>query len=189
MKLSDGLFLRCAREVAREYPDIEYKELIVDNTAMQMVMRPEQFDVLLMPNLYGDIISDLAAGLVGGLGIVPGANIGEQYAVFEAVHGRRRTSPARESPIPRPSCMSGAMMLDYLGELDAAARLQRRHRAGVQSGPSPDRRRRRHRLDRGIHRRGDSEARAQPLRRGETSFERSAGNVPRRAPRGPSALI
>src|SRR5918992_462708 len=87
MKLSDGLFLRCCREVAQQFPEIEYKELIVDNAAMQLVIRPETFDVLLLPNLYGDIVSDLAAGLVGGLGIVPGANIGEDHAVFEAVHG------------------------------------------------------------------------------------------------------
>jgi isocitrate dehydrogenase (NAD+) len=87
MKLGDGLFLRCCREAASEYPEIEYTELIVDNAAMQMVIRPEKFDVLLMPNLYGDIVSDLAAGLVGGLGIVPGANLGEKHAVFEAVHG------------------------------------------------------------------------------------------------------
>ena len=87
MKLSDGLFLRCCREVAPGIPEIEYNELIVDNASMQLVMRPETFDVLLLPNLYGDIVSDLAAGLVGGLGIVPGANIGEKHAVFEAVHG------------------------------------------------------------------------------------------------------
>ena len=124
MKLSDGLFLRCAREVAREYPEIEYKELIVDNTAMQMVMRPEQFDLLLMPNLYGDIISDLAAGLVGGLGIVPGANIGEQYAVFEAVHGSAPDIAGKGIANPTAIMMSGAMMLDHLGEIDAAARLR-----------------------------------------------------------------
>ena len=87
MKLADGLFLRCCREVAQDYPQIEYKELIVDNASMQLVMRPETFDILLLPNLYGDIVSDLAAGLVGGLGIVPGANMGETHAVFEAVHG------------------------------------------------------------------------------------------------------
>ena len=87
MKLADGLFLRCCRETAKEYPEIQYKELIVDNASMQLVMRPETFDILLLPNLYGDIVSDLAAGLVGGLGIVPGANMGETHAVFEAVHG------------------------------------------------------------------------------------------------------
>ncbi len=86
MKMSDGLFLKCCREVAGDYPEIKYEELIVDNACMQLVMRPETFDVLLLPNLYGDIVSDLAAGLVGGLGIVPGANLGEHDAVFEAVH-------------------------------------------------------------------------------------------------------
>src|SRR6202042_1488182 len=87
MKMSDGLFLRCCREIASEFPQIEYSELIVDNACMQLVMRPETFDVLVLPNLYGDIVSDLCAGLVGGLGIVPGANIGDHMAVFEAVHG------------------------------------------------------------------------------------------------------
>ncbi len=125
MKLGDGLFLRCAREVAREYPEIEYKELIVDNAAMQMVMRPEQFDLLLMPNLYGDIISDLAAGLVGGLGIVPGANIGDEYAVFEAVHGSAPDIAGKGVANPTAIMLSGAMMLDHLGETAAAARLRR----------------------------------------------------------------
>jgi isocitrate/isopropylmalate dehydrogenase len=87
MKLGDGLFIRCCQEVSQKFPEIQYNELIVDNASMQLVMRPEQFDILLMPNLYGDIISDLAAGLVGGLGIVPGANMGEQHAICEAVHG------------------------------------------------------------------------------------------------------
>ncbi len=87
MKLGDGLFLRCSRQVAERYPEIKYDELIIDNTCMQLVMRPEQFDVLLMENLYGDIVSDLCAGLVGGLGVVPGANIGDECALFEAVHG------------------------------------------------------------------------------------------------------
>src|SRR5262249_24905029 len=87
MKLSDGLFLACAREIARQYVGIQYGELIVDNACMQLVLRPQEFDELLLENLYGDIISDLCAGLVGGLGIVPGANIGTRYAIFEAVHG------------------------------------------------------------------------------------------------------
>jgi len=124
MKLGDGLFLRCAREMAQEYPEIEYKELIVDNTAMQLVMRPQQFDLLLMPNLYGDIISDLAAGLVGGLGIVPGANIGAEYAVFEAVHGSAPDIAGKGIANPTAIMMSGAMMLDYLGEIEAAKRLR-----------------------------------------------------------------
>src|SRR5690606_19985401 len=87
MKLTDGLFLQCTRTISRDFPDVEYEEKIVDNACMQLVMRPEQFDILLLPNLYGDIVSDIAAGLVGGLGVVPGANIGERVAVFEAVHG------------------------------------------------------------------------------------------------------
>jgi isocitrate dehydrogenase (NAD+) len=101
MKLGDGLFLRCTREVAREYPELEYKELIVDNASMQLVLRPEQFDVLLMPNLYGDIVSDLAAGLVGGLGIVPGANIGESARFLKPCTAARRTLRARGWRTPR----------------------------------------------------------------------------------------
>jgi isocitrate dehydrogenase (NAD+) len=124
MKLGDGLFLRCARETAKEYPDIEYKELIVDNASMQLVLRPETFDCLLMPNLYGDIVSDLAAGLVGGLGIVPGANIGEQHAVFEAVHGSAPDIAGRGIANPTALMQSAVMMLEHLGEPEAAARLQ-----------------------------------------------------------------
>jgi len=124
MKLGDGLFLRCCREVAREYPEIQYKELIVDNASMQMVMRPEIFDVLLMPNLYGDIVSDLAAGLVGGLGIVPGANLGERHAVFEAVHGSAPDIAGRGVANPTALMQSAVLMLNYLGEKDAARRLQ-----------------------------------------------------------------
>jgi isocitrate dehydrogenase (NAD+) len=124
MKLSDGLFLRCCREVAAEYPDLEYKELIVDNAAMQMVLRPETFDVLLMPNLYGDIVSDLAAGLVGGLGLVPGANLGEKHAVFEAVHGSAPDIAGKGIANPTALMQSAALMLNYLGEPAAAKRLQ-----------------------------------------------------------------
>jgi isocitrate dehydrogenase (NAD+) len=124
MKLSDGLFLRCCREVASEYPEIEYKELIVDNASMQLVMRPETFDVLLMPNLYGDIVSDLAAGLVGGLGIVPGANLGETSAVFEAVHGSAPDIAGRGIANPTALMLSSVMMLDHIGEKEAAKRLQ-----------------------------------------------------------------
>ncbi|MCL6545336.1 MAG: isocitrate dehydrogenase (NAD(+)) [Bryobacteraceae bacterium] len=125
MKLGDGLFLRCTREVAREYPELEYKELIVDNASMQLVLRPEQFDVLLMPNLYGDIVSDLAAGLVGGLGIVPGANIGEECAVFEAVHGSAPDIAGKGLANPTALMLSAVMMLEHLGEIAAARRLQR----------------------------------------------------------------
>jgi isocitrate dehydrogenase (NAD+) len=124
MKLGDGLFLRCAREVAKEYPEIEYKELIVDNASMQLILRPETFDVLLMPNLYGDIVSDLAAGLVGGLGLVPGANIGETHAVFEAVHGSAPDIAGQGIANPTALMLSAALMLEHLGETQAAARLQ-----------------------------------------------------------------
>ena len=124
MKLGDGLFLRCCREVAREYPDIGYKELIVDNAAMQLVMRPETFDLLLMPNLYGDIVSDLAAGLVGGLGIVPGSNMGERCAVFEAVHGSAPDIAGKGIANPTALMQSAALMLAHLGEQAASARLQ-----------------------------------------------------------------
>ena len=125
MKLSDGLFLRCCREVAAENPEIEYKELIVDNASMQLVMRPETFDVLLLPNLYGDIVSDLAAGLVGGLGVVPGANIGENHAVFEAVHGSAPDIAGKGLANPTALMMSAVMMLDHLNEHEAAKRLLR----------------------------------------------------------------
>ncbi len=124
MKLSDGLFLRCCREVAALYPEVAYEELIVDNASMQLVMRPESFDVLLLPNLYGDIVSDLAAGLVGGLGIVPGANMGEEIAVFEAVHGSAPDIAGRGLANPTALIASAVMMLRHLREFDAANRLQ-----------------------------------------------------------------
>jgi isocitrate dehydrogenase (NAD+) len=124
MKLGDGLFLRCCREVAKDFPGIEYKEMIVDNAAMQLVMRPETFDVLVMPNLYGDIVSDLAAGLVGGLGIVPGANLGIDHAVFEAVHGSAPDIAGKNLANPTALMKSAALMLDHLGEEDAAKRLE-----------------------------------------------------------------
>ena len=124
MKLGDGLFVRCCREVAAKYPDILYQELIVDNASMQLVMRPEIFDMLLMPNLYGDIVSDLTAGLVGGLGIVPGANIGDRSAVFEAVHGSAPDIAGKGIANPTALMQSGVMMLRYLGETSAADRLE-----------------------------------------------------------------
>jgi isocitrate dehydrogenase (NAD+) len=124
MKLSDGLFLRCCREVAAQHPEVKYEELIVDNASMQLVMRPETFDVLLLPNLYGDIVSDLAAGLVGGLGIVPGANMGEDCAVFEAVHGSAPDIAGRGLANPTALMASSVMMLRHLREVDAANRLQ-----------------------------------------------------------------
>jgi isocitrate dehydrogenase (NAD+) len=124
MKLADGLFLRCCREVAAKYPDIEYKELIVDNASMQLVMRPETFDILLLPNLYGDIVSDLAAGLVGGLGVVPGANMGENHAVFEAVHGSAPDIAGKGIANPTALMLSAVMMLSHLKEQAAADRLR-----------------------------------------------------------------
>jgi isocitrate dehydrogenase (NAD+) len=123
MKLSDGLFLTSIRKVAKEYPDIEYKEMIIDNACMQMVMNPHQFDVLLLTNLYGDIMSDLAAGLVGGLGVVPSANIGEGVALFEAVHGTAPDIAGKGIANPTAILMSGNMMLEHLGEEDAARRI------------------------------------------------------------------
>jgi len=125
MKLSDGLFLTSVRAVAPEYPEIEYKELIIDNACMQMVLNPQQFDMLLLTNLYGDIMSDLAAGLVGGLGLVPSGNIGEGVAVFEAVHGTAPDIAGKGIANPTALLMSGIMMLDHLGETDAARGIEK----------------------------------------------------------------
>jgi isocitrate dehydrogenase (NAD+) len=124
MKLSDGLFLKCCREVAAEFTDIAYNELIVDNACMQLVMRPETFDLLVLPNLYGDIISDLTAGLVGGLGIVPGANIGDHHAIFEAVHGTAPDIAGKGLANPTALMQSAVLMLAHMGERDASERLQ-----------------------------------------------------------------
>ncbi len=124
MKLADGLFLRCCREVAARFPEIEYKELIVDNASMQLVIRPQTFDILLLPNLYGDIVSDLAAGLVGGLGVVPGANMGDRDAVFEAVHGSAPDIAGKGIANPTALILSSTLMLLHLGERDAAKRLR-----------------------------------------------------------------
>ena len=120
MKLSDGLFLTSIRAVAAEYPEIEYKELIIDNACMQMVLNPHQFDMLLLTNLYGDIMSDLAAGLVGGLGMVPSGNIGEGVAIFEAVHGTAPDITGKGIANPTALLMSAIMMLDHIGEAAAA---------------------------------------------------------------------
>jgi isocitrate dehydrogenase (NAD+) len=125
MKLSDGLFLKCCREVAAQFTGIQYNELIVDNACMQMVMRPETYDVLVLPNLYGDIISDLAAGLVGGLGIVPGANLGDKHAIFEAVHGSAPDIAGKGLANPTALMQSAALMLAHLGERAAATRLEK----------------------------------------------------------------
>ena len=124
MKMSDGLFLKSIRAVAQEYPDVEYKELIVDNACMQMVLNPQQFDILLLPNLYGDVMSDLAAGLVGGLGVVGSANIGDHAAIFEAVHGTAPDIAGKGLANPTALLMSAILMLDHLGERSAARRLE-----------------------------------------------------------------
>jgi len=124
MKLGDGLFLRSVRAVAEQYKDIEYKELIVDNACMQIVMNPAQFDILLLPNLYGDVMSDLAAGLVGGLGVVPSGNIGDEGAIFEAVHGTAPDIAGKGLANPTALLMSSILMLEHLGEKAAAERIQ-----------------------------------------------------------------
>lgn len=125
MKLSDGLFLDCFRKVAADFPEIEADDKIVDNTCMQLVMRPQQFDILLLENLYGDIVSDLAAGLVGGLGICPGANIGELGSVFEAVHGSAPDIAGKNLANPTALLQTGVMMLRHLGERAAADLISR----------------------------------------------------------------
>jgi isocitrate dehydrogenase (NAD+) len=125
MKLSDGLFLECARKVAGDYPDIQFEEMLVDAMAMKLVQAPENYDVLVMPNLYGDILSDLAAGLVGGLGVAPGANVGDEMAVFEPVHGSAPKYAGMDKVNPLATILSGVMMLKHLGEFAAAERVMR----------------------------------------------------------------
>jgi isocitrate dehydrogenase (NAD+) len=124
MKFTDGLFLSVFRDVAADFPDIEAREVLVDALCMQLVQRPEEFDVLVLPNLYGDIVSDLTAGLVGGLGVAPGANIGERAAVFEATHGSAPKYKGQDRVNPTAMILSGKLMLEHLGELDAAERLE-----------------------------------------------------------------
>jgi isocitrate dehydrogenase (NAD+) len=124
MKLSDGLFLACVQQVARQYPRITYKELIVDNACMQLVLRPQEFDILVLENLYGDIVSDLCAGLVGGLGVVPGANLGARHALFEAVHGTAPDIAGKDVANPLAAIFSGVMLLRHIGQGRAAARLE-----------------------------------------------------------------
>lgn len=124
MKLADGLFLEAVRDVRKEYPEIAYEEVIVDNMCMQLVMKPQQFDVIVTENLYGDILSDLCAGLVGGLGLVPSANVGSNTAIFEAVHGSAPDIAGKGIANPIAMILSGAMMLEYLGEQSAADRIK-----------------------------------------------------------------
>lgn len=124
-KLSDGLFLECARDVAAKYPSINFREILVDNCCMQLVQNPNQFDVLLLPNLYGDIVSDLCAGLIGGLGIAQGANIGKNYAVFEPVHGSAPDIAGQDKANPTAMLMSAIEMLNYIGEKEAGEKIKK----------------------------------------------------------------
>jgi isocitrate dehydrogenase (NAD+) len=136
MKFTDGLFLAVYRDVAADYPDIEPREVLVDALTMQLVQRPEEFDVLVLPNLYGDIVSDLTAGLVGGLGVAPGANIGEHAAVFEATHGSAPKYKGQDRVNPTAMILSGKLMLEHLGEREAARRLEGAVAAVIAAGES-----------------------------------------------------
>lgn len=146
MKYSDGLFLETSRMVASQYPDIEFEDRIVDNMCMQLVQKPELYDVIVLPNLYGDIVSDLAAGLIGGLGVAPGANLGEEYAVFEPVHGSAPKYKGLNKVNPLAMILSGVMMLRHLGEFSAADRLEQAVASVIEEGrhvtydlkPKPD---------------------------------------------------
>lgn len=133
-KLSDGLFLDCAREVAKRYPQIGFREILVDNCCMQLVQNPNQFDVLLLPNLYGDIVSDLCAGLIGGLGIAQGANIGKDYAVFEPVHGSAPDIAGQNKANPTAMLLSAVEMLNYIGEKVCAERIKKALFVTLQEG-------------------------------------------------------
>ncbi len=136
LKATDGLFLKVAREVAEQYPGIDFNDRIVDNMCMQLVQRPHEYDVLVLPNLMGDIVSDLASGLVGGLGVAPGANFGDGLAVFEPVHGSAPKYTGMNKVNPSATILSGALMLQYLGESDAALRVQEAVAAVIAEGKS-----------------------------------------------------
>jgi len=146
MKFSDGLFLDVARDVAARYPDIEFEDKIIDNMCMQLVQKPEIYDVLVLPNLYGDIVSDLAAGLIGGLGLAPGANLGDEMAVFEPTHGSAPKYKGLNKMNPFAMMLSGVMMLRHLGEFEASNKLEKAIAAVIEEGrhvtydmkPSPD---------------------------------------------------
>ena len=146
MKFTDGLYLRVAREVAEENPDIEFDDRIVDNMCMQLVQRPDEYDVLVLPNLYGDIVSDLAAGMIGGLGMAPGANFGENAAIFEPTHGSAPKYAGQNKVNPTAMMLSGVLMLRHLGERDAADRMEAALAAVIAEGkdvtydlkPKPD---------------------------------------------------
>ncbi|CAN5541461.1 isocitrate/isopropylmalate dehydrogenase family protein [soil metagenome] len=134
MKFSDGLFLRLGQEIAAEYPDIESNDRIIDNMCMQLMQKPQDYDVLVMANLYGDIVSDLIAGMVGGLGVAPGGNIGTSAAVFEPIHGSAPSHAGKNEANPTAMILSGAMMLRHLGEIEAASRVERAVADVIESG-------------------------------------------------------
>ncbi|MBI5284289.1 MAG: isocitrate/isopropylmalate dehydrogenase family protein [Chloroflexi bacterium] len=136
MKFTDGLFYAVSREVAKDYPDIEYDEVLVDALCMQLVQKPAWFDVLLLPNLYGDILSDLCAGLVGGLGVAPGANIGDTVALFEPIHGSAPKYAGQNKVNPMAMMFSGVLMLRHMGETDAANRMERAMSDVIKEGKS-----------------------------------------------------
>lgn len=134
MKYTDGLFLHVAEEVAKDYPDIEFNDRIVDNMCMQLVQKPDLYDVLVMPNLYGDILSDLCSGMIGGLGVAPGANIGAEAAVFEPIHGSAPKYAGQNVANPTAEILTGALMLRHLGEIDAAERVENATAAVIAEG-------------------------------------------------------
>jgi isocitrate dehydrogenase (NAD+) len=136
MKFTDGLWLHISREVAEQNPDIEFEDRIVDNLSMQLVQRPEEYDVLVLPNLYGDIVSDLAAGLIGGLGLAPGGNFGTEAAVFEPTHGSAPKYAGQNKVNPMAMMLSGVLMLRHLDEADAADRLENAIAAVIAAGQS-----------------------------------------------------
>jgi len=134
MKFSDGLFLEVARRVAQDYPDIEFEDRIIDNLCNQLVSRPEEYDVIVLPNLYGDIVSDLGAGMIGGLGLAPGGNIGSDAAVFEATHGSAPKYKGLNRVNPTALMLSGVLMLRHLSEREAADRLEAAIAAVIKQG-------------------------------------------------------
>jgi isocitrate dehydrogenase (NAD+) len=136
MKFTDGLWLEVSRQVAKQYPDIEFEDRIVDNMCMQLVQKPELYDVIVLPNLYGDIISDLCAGLVGGLGVAPGANIGEKAAIFEATHGSAPKYKGQNKVNPTALILSGVMMLRHIGKIKEADKLEAAAAAVIAEGKS-----------------------------------------------------
>jgi isocitrate dehydrogenase (NAD+) len=136
MKFSDGLFLEVARKVAEDYPEIEFEDRIIDNLCNQLVSRPEEYDVIVLPNLYGDIVSDLGAGMIGGLGLAPGANIGDEYAVFEAVHGSAPKYKGQNKVNPTALLLSGVMMLRHLEEFEAADAMEKAIAEVIREGES-----------------------------------------------------